>query len=90
MTYKALISDFDGTLANTDKTVSKENLKAIEELFSAGKKFALCTGRMTESAKMLVEKLPFKPLVGAYNGGVIFDSQTDEILVRHELKPELI
>ena len=88
--FKAIVSDFDGTLACADKTVSKENLKAIEELFSCGKKFALCTGRMTESAKMLVEKLPFKPLVGAYNGGVIFDSATGEVLVRHELEPELI
>ncbi|MBQ7373146.1 MAG: HAD family hydrolase [Clostridia bacterium] len=88
--YKAIVCDFDGTLANTDKTVSEENLKAIDELFSSGKKFALCTGRMTTSAKMLVEKLPFKPLIGAYNGGEIFDGQTGEVLIRHELQPELI
>ena len=88
--YKAIVCDFDGTLANSDKTVSEENLKAIDELFSAGKKFALCTGRMTTSAKMLAEKLPFKPLIGAYNGGEIFDSSTGEVLIRHELKPELI
>lgn len=88
--YKAIISDFDGTLACADKTVSKENVKAIGELFSLGKKFALCTGRMTTSAKMLVEKLPFKPLVGAYNGGEIFDSATGEVLIRHEINSEII
>ena len=88
--YKAVVCDFDGTFACTDKTVTKENLKAVEELFSKGKKFALCTGRMTTSAKMLAEKLPFKPLIGAYNGGEIFDSATGEVLVRHELSPNLI
>ena len=88
--FKAIVSDFDGTLACADKTVSKENLKAIEELFSAGKKFALCTGRMTTSALMLAEKLPFKPLIATYNGGEIVDSATGEILSRHELSPEIM
>ena len=90
MIYKALISDFDGTLACSDKTVSQENLKAINELFSVGKKFALCTGRMTTSALMLAEKLPFKPLIATYNGGEIVDSATGEILSRHLLEPEIM
>ncbi|MBR2385567.1 MAG: HAD family phosphatase [Clostridia bacterium] len=88
--YKALISDFDGTLACTDKTVTRENLKAINELFSQGKKFALCTGRMTTSALMLAQKLPFKPLIATYNGGEIVDSATGEILSRHVLEPEIM
>ena len=88
--YKAIISDFDGTLACSDKTVSQENLIAINELFSQGKKFALCTGRMTTSALMLAEKLPFKPLIATYNGGEIVDSATGEILSSHLLKPEIM
>lgn len=88
--YKAIISDFDGTLACTDKTVSKDNLKAINELFSAGKKFALCTGRMTASALMLAEKLPFKPLIATYNGGEIVDSATGKILSTHLLQPQIM
>ena len=90
MKYKAIISDFDGTLACSDKTVSQENLIAINELFSAGKKFALCTGRMTTSALMLAEKLPFKPLIATYNGGEIVDSATGEILSRHVLDPKIM
>ncbi len=88
--YKALVSDFDGTLACTDKTVSTENLTAVNELFSQGKKFALCTGRMTASALMIAEKLPFKPLIATYNGGEIVDSSTGEILSRHVLSPEIL
>lgn len=88
--YKALISDFDGTLATRDKRVSDENLKAIRELFSQGKKFALCTGRMTASAMAVVQKLPFKPLIATYNGGEIVDSATGEVLKRYTLDSQLI
>ena len=88
--YKAIVSDFDGTLACSDKTVSQENLIAINELFSSGKKFALSTGRMTTSALMLAEKLPFKPLIATYNGGEIVDSATGEILTRHVLEPDIM
>ena len=88
--YKAIISDFDGTLACSDKTVSEENLIAINELFSSGKKFALCTGRMTTSALMLAEKLPFKPLIATYNGGEIVDSATGKILSRHVVELDIM
>lgn len=88
--YKALISDFDGTLATYDKRVSDENLKAIDELFSARKKFALCTGRMTTSAMMIAKTLPFKPLIATYNGGEIVDSATGEVLKRYTLSSNLI
>ena len=44
MGYKAIISDFDGTLATCDKRVSAENLNAIDEFLKIGGKFALCTG----------------------------------------------
>lgn len=88
--YKALISDFDGTLATCDKRVSTENLKAIDELFSLGKKFALCTGRMTASAMTVVKKLPFRPLIATYNGGEIVDSSTGKVLKRYVLDTALI
>ena len=88
--YKALISDFDGTLACTDKSISEDNLRAIDSLFASGKRFALCTGRMTASAMMLAQKLPFKPLIATYNGGEIVDSSSGKILKRHLLPTDII
>ena len=88
--FKGIISDFDGTLATADKRVSNENLKAIDELFSRGKKFALSTGRMTASAMKLLDKLPFKPLIATYNGSEIVDSKTGERLISHKLDTEII
>ena len=88
--YKALISDFDGTLACTDKSISEDNLRAIGSLFASGKRFALCTGRMTASAMMLAQKLPFKPLIATYNGGEIVDSANGKILKRYLLPNDII
>ena len=88
--YKAIVSDFDGTLASKDKTISEENFKAIKRLVESGKMFALSTGRMTASAMMLLEKLPIKPLIATYNGGEIVNSQTGEVLISHTLPSEYI
>lgn len=90
MGYKAIISDFDGTLATCDKRVSDENIKAIDEFLKIGGKFALCTGRMTASAKIILEKLPYRPIIATYNGSEIVDSKTGEVLIRHTLEPELM
>lgn len=76
--YKAIITDFDGTLANGRKGVCQYNIDAIETLISRGLHFAVCTGRMTASALKVVSALPFRPLVGSFNGSEITDSATGE------------
>ena len=88
--YKAIISDFDGTLASTDKTVTEENFNAIKMAVESGRYFALCTGRMTPSAMLLLDKLPIKPLIATYNGSEIVNSKTGEVLISHSLNTELI
>lgn len=76
--YKAIITDFDGTLANAQKGVCRYNIDAIEALVAKGLRFAVCTGRMTSSALKVVSAMPFKPLVGSFNGSEITDSATGE------------
>lgn len=83
--FKAVISDFDGTLAATDKTVAAENIKAIKRLTENGYKFALSTGRMTFSALNVAKALPIKTLVGSFNGGEITDTVTGETLYSNAL-----
>ena len=73
---KILFSDFDGTLAADDKSVTKEDYDALKYLNERGGKFVLCTGRMTESAKRISALLPFKPLIAAFNGGEIIDFES--------------
>lgn len=83
--YKAIITDFDGTLARKDKGVCEYNIKAIGEATEKGFKFALCTGRTTTSIMKMLKPLPFKPLVGSFNGGEITDSLTGEKIYSNAL-----
>ena len=77
---KGLIVDFDGTLACSDKTVSKRNIQAISDLIKRGGKVAVATGRMTYSAiHEILPKLSFKPYFATYDGCEIIDS--DENLI---------
>ena len=76
---KALLSDFDGTLATDDKRISPVDRAAVERLVKNGFKFALVTGRMTASARRALANFPFYELIAAYNGAEIVD-KNGEIL----------
>ena len=49
-----LLSDLDGTLLRQDKTISAEDLLAIQRLRQAGGKVALATGRTIQSASQIL------------------------------------
>lgn len=73
-------TDLDGTLYGNDKTVSKENLDAIEYFKSQGGRFTFITGRVPQSsgeiAKLIKPNAPF----GCVNGGGIFDNDAKKYL----------
>ncbi|MBR1622738.1 MAG: HAD family phosphatase [Pseudobutyrivibrio sp.] len=54
MNKKLLAVDMDGTLFDDDKTISKENLKAIKELLDKGHAFAFNTGRPNHALKEIL------------------------------------
>ncbi len=78
--YKLIVSDFDGTLARSDGTVGEKTLRAIREYRSAGGVFAVCTGRMLPSILPEVKKLGLTGLLVSYQGSVVSDIETGEIL----------
>ena len=73
---KLIISDFDGTLANSQNTVSDKVRDAINEYVACGGIFAVCTGRMLSSILPRVQELGLKGLVAAYQGSVIADIES--------------
>ena len=78
---KLLFVDLDETLLNTDKTISEENLKAIELMTEAGHGFIINTGRATQSALKLANKYGLnKPgyYISSYNGSGIIKADTLE------------
>ncbi len=75
-----IVSDFDGTLANSQNEVSEENIKAINGYISAGGIFAVCTGRILPSILPRVREIGLKGLVIACQGSVIADIASGKII----------
>ena len=80
-----IISDFDGTLANSQNTVSDRVRQAINEYVACGGIFVVCTGRMLKSILPRVRELGLKGLVAAYQGSVIADIESGKLLRENSL-----
>lgn len=77
---KLIVSDFDGTLANSKNEVSKENINAINEYVLNGGIFAVCTGRILPSIMPVARGMGLKGLIVACQGCVIADIESGEII----------
>ncbi len=79
--YPLIISDFDGTLLRTDGTIAPETRRAISDYTAAGGTFGICTGRMYTSILPRARELGLKGLVSSYQGSVVTDIESGNILV---------
>jgi len=68
-----IVSDMDGTLLNSKKEISPENLKAIRKFRSMGGKFTIATGRTIQSFSPYADMLELDMPVILYNGAMIYD-----------------
>jgi Cof subfamily protein (haloacid dehalogenase superfamily) len=73
-----LVTDMDGTLLNSTKSISKENHEAIKRFVDQGGLFTLATGRITSSVKRFADQLPINAPAILYNGAVIHDFKTSK------------
>lgn len=93
---KLFISDFDQTLAMTDKSISPATQEALEDWCKRGNLFFLSTGRAMRDARNLAEKLDLTPerfpglYIIAFNGGEVYDCTADRIIYHAGIKRELI
>lgn len=84
------ISDIDGTLLRNDKSISAENLKAIEYFKSHGGIFTLITGRVPIGAVDIVNTVKPNAPCGCINGGGIYDFKTEKYLFTVEISPSAL
>ena len=77
---RLIVSDFDGTLANTRNEVTDGVKRAINNYVADGGIFAVCTGRILPSILPRVRSLGLKGLVIASQGSVIADIESGEII----------
>lgn len=80
MKYKAIFSDFDGTLYSDKYEVSKKNIDAIHDYEARGGKFFVATGRLFQAIYPHVKAMGLKGEVIVYQGGGIFDIDSKKVL----------
>ena len=88
MKYKAIALDLDGTLLNSKKEISKNNKETIMKAAKAGVKIILASGRPVPGVKKIADQLHLREYGGyilSYNGGMIIDCKTDEVLRRESV-----
>lgn len=83
-------TDLDGTLFSTDKTVSKQNLDAIEYFKSEGGLFTFITGRVPKTTAGICRIVNPNAPYGCFNGGGIYDPREKKYLWTVSLPKEVI
>ena len=71
MTVKLVVSDVDGTLVQSDKSLSPGTITAAKRLLDAGVPLAIVSSRPPRGMRWISEKLELKAPYGGFNGGAL-------------------
>lgn len=83
MKYKALFTDFDGTLFSDDFKISEKDIDAINKYVAAGGKFFISTGRLFNSIYPYLKSMNVKSdMIVVSQGAEVYDVNTKEPLLR--------
>lgn len=75
MRYRAIFSDIDGTLLNSEHIVTEKTAEAIRENIGRGVLFALTSARSPAAIRPIMQKNDFKCCMIACNGALILDEE---------------
>ena len=84
------MSDLDGTLLKSDKTISEYSLNTINEAMEKGALFSVATARSFVSAHRLIKGLNVNAPMVMMNGVFIYDKQKDEYLKYEQIDKKTI
>lgn len=87
---KVLLSDLDGTLLNSNRAISTENMEAIQYFVDNGGKFGVATGRDVENALNLLTEVPINFYCIFSNGSVLYNRKEAKVLGEHALEKEKV
>ena len=75
-------TDIDETLLNTDKSLSPENMDALDRFLAMDNIICVSTGRALDGAAIALRKLGLygrkNLLISSYNGGHVFDTYEEK------------
>lgn len=89
---KAIVLDIDGTLLNSNHTVSEKTKEKIVEIQKKGIKVLLASGRPTQGMWKFVEQLEldkYKGFLVSYNGAVVTDCRTKKEIYKKTMDKEI-
>lgn len=87
MKYSLLAVDMDGTLLDSNKQIDDETIKVINKLIDEDNLFVIATGR-APSAILEYNKINFNAPIISYNGALVIDAKTKEVLYEKTLSYE--
>ncbi|MEH1738950.1 Cof-type HAD-IIB family hydrolase [Fusobacterium varium] len=88
MKYKAIVCDLDGTLLNSQHTISKYTRDVIKNVTNLGVKFFIATGRHHMDALKFKEMLGLDSYLISSNGARIHN-ENNEIIFKGDIPKEL-
>ncbi|MCM1423265.1 MAG: HAD family hydrolase [bacterium] len=74
------VTDLDGTLLNSNDRISQYSVRTINGLVAGGMQFTYATARSLVSASVVAKGLATTIPVIAYNGALIIDPGTEEVI----------
>ncbi len=92
MSYDIIVLDLDGTLTNRDKIITPRTKEALMKAQDMGKTVVLASGRPTPGVMPLAKELELEKHGGyilSFNGGMIVNCQTGEIVFSRQLPVEI-
>jgi Cof subfamily protein (haloacid dehalogenase superfamily) len=85
-----VVTDCDGTLLYTDKTLGQPAIDAVRRLREAGVRFTAASSRPGKGMRQIVEPLGVDMPYASYNGGSLVRPKTWEVLSSHKLPREVV
>ena len=79
---RLLVSDIDGTLITSDKTLTDRTVDAVHRFGTAGIQFAMTSSRPPPGLAMYATPLGVTTPLGAYNGGQFCEPVTLRASIR--------
>ncbi|KND62021.1 Hydrolase (HAD superfamily) [Candidatus Burkholderia verschuerenii] len=85
-----VVTDCDGTLLYTDKTLGDRAIAAVMGLHAAGVQFTVASSRPGKGMRHIVNPLKVTLPYGSYNGGSLVMPATWEVLSAHKLPRDVV
>ncbi len=88
MKYKLIVADYDDTILNSSLEYSQYFVDTVARYVEAGGKFHIATGRMTSAIIDDARKMGLKGDLLTFQGAIVIDVESGEIVDRHGFAPE--